>query len=83
MPSAIVASSRPLRPEVEQGGDEAAGRRADHQVGRQAVLLERLDHADVGEAAPRAAAQSQADARAARGSGGGGGRRRRRGRCFG
>ena len=70
--SAIVASSRAALARGEQRGDEAAGRRADDEIGRQAVLLERLDDADVREAARGAAAERQADARPSR--------RRRRGR---
>ena len=66
MPSAIVASSRPFLPDANSAATRLPGRRADDQVGREAVLLERLDHADVGEAARRAAAERQADARPAR-----------------
>ena len=53
-------------PDCVQRRDQAAGRRAGDQVGPDARLLEHLDHADVGEAARRAAAERQADARRAR-----------------
>ncbi len=50
--------SRGVRP-----ADEAAHARAGHRVDRDAVLLEPLQHADVGQAARAPAAEREADAR--------------------
>ncbi len=56
----------PVLARREQRGDQATRRRADDQVGRETVLLERLDDADMGEATRRPAAERQADARPTR-----------------
>ncbi|MCY1238939.1 hypothetical protein D9M72_517000 [compost metagenome] len=63
---------------VQRGHDRACAG-AGHQVGMDALRLQRLDHADMGKAARGAAAKRQADPdRARSGRGGGGGCRRRR-----
>ena len=77
--SIAVGERRQLAAALARGIErrhQAAGRGADDEVGRDAALLEHLDHADVGEAARRAAAERQADAR--RPWRGGAARRRRR-----